>query len=97
MSIHRHAAQRDDNEPDIVDAFERLGWRVVRHAAYDLAVQCPRNSRCQLSIEVKKLKPKGTLTKSQQQLIESGWSLHIVREVDDVLRLTQHHLRQHHG
>ena len=30
MSLHRRAARRDDNEPDIVETLERIGCNVLR-------------------------------------------------------------------
>ncbi len=93
MSIHRHAAQRDQNEPEIIRSFEAMGWQVVRHTAYDLEVQCPRCG-CHLAVEVKF--EKGRLTESQKQLQADGWRLHIVRSPAGCVDLVRDHAREAH-
>lgn len=88
MSLHRRAAQRDTNEPEIIRQFKSMHWRVVQHTKYDLDVCCPRCKRI-YAVEVKT--KAGRLTASQAALIESGWDLRIVRNWDDVLALIEGH------
>lgn len=88
MSLHRRAAQRDANEGDIVRAFERCGWLVQRHTAWDLDVCCPQRAHI-VAVEVKA--PKGRLTESQHNLVRTGWPLEIVRSVEDVLEVVRAH------
>ena len=77
MSIHRRAARRDDNEREILDALQRLGFRVIQlsHPGIpDLLVLNPRTAMLRL-LEVKR--PGGKLTPAQVR--RSGcWPVHIV-------------------
>ncbi len=90
MPSPAHGLSRDRNEPDIVAAFEKLGWLVVRHSAYDLDICCPVRSHI-LAVEVKKLKPKGRLTPSQNKLIQRGWPLNVVYCVADAVAVVTAH------
>ncbi len=98
-SARGRAHQRDSNEPDIITAFKKLGWRVVQATTWDLNVCCPRYPpfRHVLMVEVKTLKPRGRLTEKQGQLLDIGWPLHLVYEVADVEKLVSDHMRLQHG
>lgn len=99
MSLHRRDAARDQNEPEIVQAFKQCGWKVQRHSAWDLDVLCPRCHEI-LAVEIK-TPPEtattpssaGRLTKSQRALIGAGWPLQIVRTMQDVEDLLWLHRR----
>ena len=90
MSIHRTAAQRDTNEGELVAAFERLGWLVVRHTVYDLDVSC-RRCKAIHAVEVKTRAKRTNLTDSQRALIARGWPLHILFDVAGVERFHEIH------
>ncbi len=98
-SARGRAHQRDQNEPDIIAAFRKLGWRTEQCTKFDLVVACPRFPpfRHVLMVEIKTLKPRGRLTPSQKQLIDYGWPLHIVYEVADVRELISDHMRLQHA
>lgn len=99
MSLNRYSKQRDANEPEIIAAFEVLGWRTEQCIKWDLNACCPRFDpfRHVLMVEVKTLKPRGRLTPSQVKLIDYGWPLHIVYEVADVQKLVSEHMKQAHA
>lgn len=84
MSIRRHNAKRDANEPLIVAALEALGCIVHRmDTPCDLLAQ----HRGQiLLIEVKT--KDGRLTADQARFAEN-WPMHVVRTVDDAIALIQ--------
>ncbi len=98
-----YGRSRDRNESDIVKAFRRLLWLVVRHDEYDLDVCCP-SRRHVLAVEVKMPKvagragrSKGSLTKRQHALVESGWPLHVVYGVQDALDVIERHTSLEHS
>jgi len=78
-----YAKRRDANEPEIKDRFEELGCLVMPLDPFDLLVETPDGRT--LMVEVKTAN--GRLTVAQENLLVDGWSLHIVRTVDDVDRL----------
>jgi hypothetical protein len=85
LSIRRHNAKRDANEPSIVRVFEDMGCAVARmDQPCDLLIRC--RDRLAL-VEVKT--PKGTLTPLQEQFIAAGWELYIVRTEDDAINLVK--------
>lgn len=98
-SARGRAHQRDSNEPEIIAAFKKLGWRTEQCTKFDLVVCCPRHApfRHVLMVEVKTLKPRGRLTANQIKLINTGWPLHIVYQVSDVEELVSAHMRVHHA
>lgn len=84
----RHHGKIDLNQPAIVEALRKVGVSVVSLAS--IGQGCPdllaaKGDRAWL-IEVKG--PKGKLTEDQQRFI-LNWSgtVHMVRSVDDALRL----------
>lgn len=84
MSIRRHDAKRDANEPMIVAAFEALFCQVHRmDTPCDLLVQ----HRGQILLVEVKTKD-GRLTKDQAEF-QQTWPLHVVRSVDDAIALIQ--------
>lgn len=82
MSIRRHNAKRDANEPMIVAAFEAMHCLVHRmDTPCDLLVQ----HRGQIMLVEVKM-PKGTLTLDQKDFSKL-WPMHVVRSVDDAITL----------
>lgn len=81
MTLNRHDARRDENEPEIVAALELAGCRVRRGNWVDLIAQ--RGSQTFL-IEVKT--KGGRLTGLQCALIADGWQIHVVRTVTEALQ-----------
>lgn len=84
----RRAAKIDLNQPEIVEALRAVGVSVVSLAS--IGQGCPdllaaKGDKCWL-LEVKG--PKGKLTPDQQRFI-LDWAgvVHIVRTVDDALKL----------
>ena len=82
------AARRDANEPEIVDAFRKLGWSVSYEGPLDLIIG--KSSRTVL-IEVKdgaKVPSQQKLTKAERKFIK-GWKgeVYIVRSVEDAKAL----------
>lgn len=97
MSIHRQAAQRDQNEGELIKVFRRCGWRVQQHTAWDLDALCPR-CKALIPVEVKSSeKGRGELTQSQKKLILEGWPILIVRTSHDVANLIAGHTRRCDG
>jgi Holliday junction resolvase len=86
MSLPRHAAKRDASEPEIVDAFERLGWSVLqisKKGAPDLVVGLWAHL---VLVECKS--DKGKLTK-HQVTFNQGWKGPqpvILRNAEDVVQ-----------
>lgn len=85
MSLHRHAAKRDKNESEIIDALKAVGAQVYPLSAKgvpDLLVAY-RGSTFLLETKSKG----GKLTADQQVFFEAwdGGVLAIVRSVDDAL------------
>lgn len=81
----RHAAKRDGNEPEIVEALEHLGVYVLRVSspgAPDLL--CYRDDRGWLPIEIKQ--PGETLTPAQLAL-RARACFPVVRSVEEALKL----------
>ena len=82
MSLNRWAKRRDANEPEIIEAFEKLGFSVVRlDLPCDLIVG--RHNRSYL-VEVKTAK--GKLKDTQKEFKET-WkgNFAVVRSVEDVI------------
>lgn len=89
MSLRRWDAKRDANEKAIVDALEAVGAHVLRlsiSGAPDLLVSYRNGPRRDLALlEVKTTK--GKVNKRQRQFEAEGWTVFIVRSVDDALRV----------
>lgn len=84
MSIRRHNARRDANEPGIIAAFEAMGCLVKR---LDTPVDLLVNIRGIIHmVEVKTAR--GRLTKDQASDSEY-WPIHIIRTVDEAIALVQ--------
>jgi len=79
--MRRFANRRDDNEPDIVSAARRIGFKVFYTSELgDLVVQLgDRTELWECKAE------KGTLTPAQCRLRQAGLKAHTIRNVDDVL------------
>ena len=81
--MRRFANRRDDNEPDIVSAARRIGFKVFYTSELgDLVVQL--GDRTELW-EVKNEEGKNRLTAAQCKLRQAGLKAHTIRTVDDVL------------
>lgn len=82
MSLRRYANKRDANEAGIIAAFEAIGCMVYRlDKPCDLLVLHHGNV---LLVEVKTRT--GKLTRDQQ-LFAQYWPIHVIRSVDDAIRL----------
>jgi Holliday junction resolvase-like predicted endonuclease len=80
LSIRRHNAKRDSNEPAIVDALERLGCQVKRiDTPVDLLVL---HRGVVHLVEVKTRK--GRLTGDQSAFVDS-WPVTVLRSVGDAI------------
>ena len=95
MSLHRRAAQRDANEPQIIGEFVGHHWRVVQHTVYDLDVCCPSCKRI-YAVEVKnpENRHKDKRTDSQRQLMLSGWPLLVIETPLQARNLMHSHQRK---
>ena len=80
MSLLRHDARRDANEPEIVEALEKVGCLVMRLGLIDLLV-CLRGEL--FLLEVKTLR--GTRTKTQAKLLAEGWPISTVTNISEAL------------
>lgn len=80
MSIHRRAAKRDGNEPDIVQALERIGCTVLRLSGAGVPDLAVHHRGRWIMAEIKT--QKGKLTDRQ----EWGPEVLIWRSVDEALR-----------
>ena len=69
--------KRDANEREIIDALQSIGAKVIQLDRFDLLVKYKEKI---FLIEVKS--KTGKLTESQQELIDDGWPLNIVRTVE---------------
>lgn len=93
MSLHRHAAARDANEPEIVHALEAIGATVLRlPKPVDLLVGY-RGQTFLLEVKLP-AGPKGgtkdrTLTDAQVEFFNAwrGGMVAVVRSVDEALRI----------
>lgn len=86
MSIHRRAAKRDGNEPEIIEALKAVGATVYPISAKgvpDLLVGF-RGATYLLETKARR----GTLTNEQKYFFETwdGTEAVIVRNVDDALK-----------
>ena len=85
MSIHRRAARRDDNEPDIVQALEKCGAVVERMSLpCDLAVYFRGNH---FLIEVTNPANKYRKRKPVQLDVQGRMRIPQVRTADEALRV----------
>ena len=83
--LRRYANRRDANEAEIVAALEKMGCLVKRmDKPVDLLVQFPGSGR-QVICEVKT--PKGKLTEDQQEMLEKGWHVWVLRDVQDAVNM----------
>jgi hypothetical protein len=82
VSLRRHAASRDANEPEIVQTFESCGWVVARLSDPGIPdLLCARPKKLIL-VEVKM--PGQKLTEAQK-LFWATWPhpIHVVRSVEE--------------
>jgi hypothetical protein len=80
MSLNRWNARRDQNEPDIVKALEKVGAEVIRLGKFDLLVLY-KDKLFMLDAKT----TQGRTTKAQDALIKRGWPLRLV--VDEIAAL----------
>ena len=83
MSIQRWSAQRDQNEPEIVELFRKAGWKVEHSTTWDLTCLAP----CGTVVLVEVKQPRGRLTNTQRKLLDEGWPLHVVRTTQEAAAL----------
>lgn len=84
MSLRRHDAKRDANEPCVIAAFEAMGCMVKR-----LDMPCDLLVNIRGVVHMVEVKTKrGTLTKSQAADFQY-WPIHIIRTVDEAIALVQ--------
>lgn len=91
MSIHRRAAKRDANEPEIVEALEGMGAIVeLTNKPLDMLV----NVNGVIALADVKDPKRGRITDDQQAFIEKwdGAPIYILRTVEDAERMV-HELR----
>lgn len=79
----RRAKRRDGNEDEIVDALEAIGCAIIYLDAFDLLVL---HRRRVVMLEIKNPDGRDKLTDSQQDLLDRGWPLKVVRTVDEALK-----------
>jgi hypothetical protein len=80
LSIRRHNAKRDGNEPGIIAALEAMGCIVHRmDTPVDLLV-LHRGTVHLVEVKAKR----GTLTKDQRSFVK-GWPVTVLRSVDDAI------------
>ncbi len=94
MGIHRAAAQRDTNEPELITLFRSHGFLVQRHTAWDLDLACP-DCHAVLSVEVKTHVARRVRTPTQTRLVDEGWPLHFVTSLDEGIALMATHRGTH--
>ncbi len=86
MSIRRHNAKRDANEPLIIAAFEAMGCLVQRiDTPVDLLVYNVRSGSI-LLVEVKT--KRGKLTEQQARFAQY-WPIYVVKTPEDAIGLVQ--------
>ena len=86
MSLYRRNPRRDANEPDVVDACRKLGWKVKAISAAgfcDLVVQDASGRTLLLEVKTADGKP----TPAQIKARAEGWQIATVRSVDEALAL----------
>lgn len=88
MSVHRYAAKRDSNEPEIVEAIEACGAIVeLTSKPLDMIV----NVLGVIALADVKDPKRGRLTPAQKKFIEawqaSGAPIYILRTVDDAVNM----------
>ena len=85
MSINRHNAARDHNEPAVLAPFKAAGWPILLLREIDALVLKPDGST--LMVEVKNKSGRNRLTTRQDQLLAERWPLLILRTPEDAQAL----------
>ena len=88
MNRRGHRGRVDGNQPEIVEALRRAGWKVLSLAevgsgAPDLLVYRTGQPLRLLEVKAKG----GVITPMQEEFMAAGWPVTIVRSVEDVLGL----------
>ena len=88
MNRRGHRGRVDGNQPEIVEALRRAGWKVLSLAevgsgAPDLLVY--RTGQPLRLIEVKA--KGGVITSLQERFMADGWPVTIIRSVEEALSL----------
>jgi len=78
----RHAAKRDYNETEIVEALHKAGCLTLKLNEFDRLAY--RGGRL-FMLEIKNVDGKNKLTALQEELIARGWPLKIVRSPIEAL------------
>lgn len=83
----RYAARVDGTHREVIDALRSCGWMVADTSRLAGFVDCvaQRQGVTRL-VEIKR--PKGTLTRSQVDMIAAGFDVRILRSAEDAVRLT---------
>lgn len=88
-ALRKYDAKRDNNEPEIVDAFRALGClvhRIDQPCDLLLYIFASKGERMHL-VEVKA--PKGQLNDKQRAFQAAGWPVHVIRSGDEAIELVQ--------
>ena len=86
---HRGLGRRDQNEASIVEALRAHGFKVRRIAEKGFAdLVAWKSSHGVLLLEVKSSRT-AKLTKAQLKHTDDGWPVHLVRSVEDAIKLVQ--------
>lgn len=81
MSWNRWDAKRDGNEAEIVEALRQAGALVLHLNKFDLLVYF-RGTLFMCDVKAKD----GRVTPAQQQLLDDGWPLSMIRDPVEALR-----------
>jgi hypothetical protein len=85
VSLNRHAAQRDHNEPAVLAPFKAAGWPVLLLREIDALVLRPDSQV--IMVEVKNKSGRNRMTTRQDQLLAQRWPLLILRTPEDAQAL----------
>lgn len=79
------AGKRDASERPIIEALKAHGCLVAQLDKFDLAVQTPAG--WVVLMECKS--GRGRITDSQQEMLDAGWKLHIVRTPEEAIAVVR--------
>ena len=82
MSLNRYATRRDESEPEILRALQRVGADYLLLDAFDVLVLF-RGSLVMLDCKTPKI---GRITKRQKTLVDRGWPVRFVKTADEALQ-----------
>lgn len=84
MSLNRFNAQRDENEPDIKEAYDHAGVLYESVNIPGLGDLIAQYNGKTFLVEIKM--PKGKLTPAQKEKREKGWIIVLARTPEEALR-----------